>query len=920
MTRYFPRETVAKTLARRRRALLAALPALDPLEPRMLLSAVMATPNFIRVQPSVVTPASLTAPSGVSPTALRHAYGIDQISVNGVTGDGSGQTIAIVDAYYDPNITADLATFDSTFGLSDPTLTIMRQDGTLVTTSNHPGTGGWAGEVSLDVEWSHVIAPKANILLIEANSASYSDLLAGVQRASGTAGVSVVSMSWGGGEVNADSYFTQPGVTYFASSGDSGAGASSPATSVNVVAVGGTTLMVDSNGNLGSEQAWNGSGGGLSSIEAEPAYQKGVVPTSITTTARAEPDVSFDADPYSGVYVVDTYDSGGTGQYGGTSLSSPCWAALIAIANQERVAAGLPVLNSSSANATLPLLYGLSSADFRDITTNYTADYSGNAAYPAAVGYDLATGRGSPIANKLVADLVGSVATPNPAIGSLTVNPSSTTVGTNVTLTANNVTDPGATINSVAFYRESNGTAGVQVGGDTLVGTGTQSGGNWSLTISSSAMTAGTYTYYAVATDSAGVSSPIGTSAPSAGLTLSVPTPNPLIGSFAANPASVTAGTATTLIAGNVTDAGATITGVNFYRESNGTSGLQIGGDTLVGAGTKNGTNWSISASTTGLTVGTYTCYAVATDNAGVSSAVSSTTLNIVNAYTNLFTTDANINSPSPAGTSSFNSTTGVYTVTGAGSGIGSKSDQFNYDYASYSGNGSLVANIGSLTNANSSSQAGVMFRNSTASNSIYAAVVVTPSNGLTFEWRLTAGGNTSHVTITGIKAPVWVKLTRSGNNFAAYYSTSATVPTSWTQIGSTRTISMSTSALAGLAVSLVTTARKNTALCTATFANVQLGTSTLVLPAGTTPNPVVIPPDQPTASPGHDDSGNTGAALEDSSVSGAPSRPDSANGAACNPVETNGNSSDSANDASGGDFNGVVINAFRSAVLIDLT
>ena len=105
----------------------------------------------------------------------------------------------------------------------------------------------------------------------------------------------------------------------------------------------------------------------------------------------------------------------------------------------------------------------------------------------------------------------------------------------------------------------------------------------------------------------------------------------PTIGSFAANPASVVVGASTTLTASNVAEAGGsgTITGVNFYRESNGTSGLQIGSDTLVGAGTASGSTWTISASTTGLAAGTYTYYAVATDSNGATGAVASTTLTV---------------------------------------------------------------------------------------------------------------------------------------------------------------------------------------------------------------------------------------------------------------------------------------------------
>ena len=226
--------------------------------------------------------------------------------------------------------------------------------------------------------------------------------------------------------------------------------------------------------------------------------------------------------------------------------------------------------------------------------------------------------------------IASSGGTGTPTIGSFAANPTSVTEGTATTLTASNVTETGGTgsITGVNFYRESNGTAGLQIGSDTTVGAGTQSGTTWTISASTSGLTPGTYTFYAVATDSNGNSSTV------ASTTLTVTssgTGTPTIGSFAANPASVTEGTSTTLTASNVTETGGTgsITGVNFYRESNGTAGLQIGSDTTVGAGTQSGTTWTISASTSGLTPGTYTFYAVATDSNGNSSTVASTTLTV---------------------------------------------------------------------------------------------------------------------------------------------------------------------------------------------------------------------------------------------------------------------------------------------------
>src|SRR5262249_38540206 len=260
--------------------------------------------------------------------------------------------------------------------------------------------GGWASEIALDVEWSHAIAPQAKILLVEANDSSYANLFAAVTYAAKQPGVVAVSMSWGGGEFTGensyDSVFTTPtghtGVTFIASSGDSGAPASYPAASPNVLAVGGTTLNVDSSGNILSESGWSGSGGGLSSVESEPSYQKSVVPSTLTTTRRANPDVAYDADPYTGFPVYDSYNNGTSApwsQFGGTSDAAPQWAGLMAIVAQGRIQAGLTALDGPS--QTLPKLYGLSAADFHDITSGTSA---GLPHYSASTAYDLVTGRG----------------------------------------------------------------------------------------------------------------------------------------------------------------------------------------------------------------------------------------------------------------------------------------------------------------------------------------------------------------------------------------------------------------------------------------------------------------------------------------------------------------------------------------------
>jgi subtilase family serine protease len=187
-----------------------------------------------------------------TPAQTQNAYGFSQLLSQG--NNGAGQTIAIVDAYNDPNIVNDLATFDAQYGLSGTTasgvaqfLMVLNQNGTQGSLPQADPSGGWEAEEALDVEWAHAMAPGAKIELVEANSANLSDLFSAVQTAAGTKGVSVVSMSWGGAEFpnesSYDSIFSQhPNVAFVAASGDSGAGTIYPAVSPYVIAVGGTTL------------------------------------------------------------------------------------------------------------------------------------------------------------------------------------------------------------------------------------------------------------------------------------------------------------------------------------------------------------------------------------------------------------------------------------------------------------------------------------------------------------------------------------------------------------------------------------------------------------------------------------------------------------------------------------------------------
>lgn len=350
-----------------------------------------------------------------TPAQIQHAYGFDQLYSQGL--NGSRQTIAIVDAYDDPSIGADLQHFDAQFNLPNPNFTKVGLDafGNASTTKFPAPDHGWASEIALDVEWSHAIAPGANILLVEAASNSFTDLLNAVDYARAHLGVSVVSMSWGSsefsGEAALDSHFLTPaghaGITFVASSGDYGAwyGPEWPAVSPNVVSVGGTSLSLSPNGAYNNETGWNslnyrqyGSTGGYSSYETEPSYQ-----TSVQKTGkRTSPDVAYNANPNTGVYMYDSYN-GGWFSGGGTSAGAPQWAGLFALADQGRYQAGYGPLFSS--NQTLPALYLMAQTAYSTYYHDVTNGYNG---YSAGPGYDLVTGLGTPKAPAVVNALVSA--------------------------------------------------------------------------------------------------------------------------------------------------------------------------------------------------------------------------------------------------------------------------------------------------------------------------------------------------------------------------------------------------------------------------------------------------------------------------------------------------------------------------------
>ncbi len=347
-----------------------------------------------------------STPTGLPPSAIQAVYNLSGLSSS--SGAGAGQIIAIVDAFHDPNALSDLNTFNSQYGYAQlSTCTSLSQSGPCFEQVFAQGkqprvNAGWVLEESLDIEWAHAEAPAAKIVLVEAATNSSTNLFGAVVAANNL-GASVVSMSWGGGEASGDTSldadFTHAGTFYTASSGDSGHGVIYPSSSPNVIAVGGTTLngCSGTSCNFTSETAWSGSGGGISAIEALPGYQSSYTgPVSgassisaLTGGKRGVPDVSFEANPNTGVSVFDsTADSGQSGWFtiGGTSVGAPNWAGILAAA----AAAGSTALQGLSR-----IYSGGFSTNLRDITSGTNGTCGTDCT--AGTGYDLVTGLGSPI-------------------------------------------------------------------------------------------------------------------------------------------------------------------------------------------------------------------------------------------------------------------------------------------------------------------------------------------------------------------------------------------------------------------------------------------------------------------------------------------------------------------------------------------
>jgi subtilase family serine protease len=335
--------------------------------------------------------ATTTYEFGYTPQNLASAY--KWADPSGPNWTWNGQTVAIVDAYDNPNAASDLAAYRSQFGLPPCTTGngCFRKVNQRGTTAPPAGNTGWGQEIDLDIEMVSAVCPNCKILLVESDSNSFTDLGAAVNEAYAL-GATAISNSYGGGEFFGESSYggayNHPGVAVTASSGDGGYGVEVPAAYNTVVAVGGTSLTTSLTTRGWSETAWSGAGSGCSQLISKPSWQK-----DSACGRRTVADVSAVADPNTGVAVYDSYgSSGGANWYvfGGTSVASPIIASVYSLAG-----------NASSVNYAAQLPYGSPSSLF-DVTSGSNGNCSKrrntSTKYlcTAGPGYDGPTGLGTP--------------------------------------------------------------------------------------------------------------------------------------------------------------------------------------------------------------------------------------------------------------------------------------------------------------------------------------------------------------------------------------------------------------------------------------------------------------------------------------------------------------------------------------------
>ena len=345
-----------------------------------------------------VSPDAIPSGEGYGPSQFQSAYGLTAASA----ADGSGTTVAVVDAYNDPTAASDLATYRSAAGLPALTSGQFTQYNQTGATSPLPPTApaddDWTLEESLDVDMVSAICPLCKIDLVEANNDSGTGLYVAEETAATTLGAKYISNSWGGSESSSDltydsEYFGVSGVVYTASAGDSAysGGVIYPATSPHVVGVGGTTLNTSSNSRGWTESVWEtssteGTGSGCSSNEPQPAWQASLSVITAVCSHRVDNDVAADADPNTGAAVYDTTNgNGGWNEVGGTSESSPMIAAVFALAGN----------NGNGGDNAADSIY-THTGNLYDVTSGSNGSCGSSILCTAKTGYDGPTGWGTP--------------------------------------------------------------------------------------------------------------------------------------------------------------------------------------------------------------------------------------------------------------------------------------------------------------------------------------------------------------------------------------------------------------------------------------------------------------------------------------------------------------------------------------------
>ena len=470
----------------RSRAASAAAGSGDGMAAPMAGGSVIATYTPAQIRAAYALPA-LPGPT-VAPTASQAAQ------------MGAGQTIYIIAARHDPNVVAELAAFNQKFGLPACTtraipvttslpLSAASKLGCEFSVVYNTAAGGmsstvpaydsgWATEIALDVQWAHATAPLARIVLIEAADPSVTSLVGAVKLANAM-GPGIVSMSFGAQEgswtASVDSTFGGASMSYLAATGDSGMSVAWPSVSPSVLAIGGTTLTYSGTGTR-SEVSWSGTGGGISQYTPTPAYQTSAVPGMGTAARRTLADVALNADPASGQYVA-IVSPGSTSvswiSAGGTSLSTPQWAGLLAVTNATRSLAAKPALGAPHG-----LLYGQVASvpgsyasAFADITVGSNGTCS---ICSARVGYDPLSGLGTPNVGNMLNILASAGNATAPAVTSASISGTSgKTLSFTVSVIASNPVS----------YSLKGAPAGMSVGSNGVVSWATPVAGTYAVTV-----------------------------------------------------------------------------------------------------------------------------------------------------------------------------------------------------------------------------------------------------------------------------------------------------------------------------------------------------------------------------------------------------------------------------------------------------